>query len=256
LDSLPILTRQDLRTQGASEGALLRTADGLSTHAHSTSGSSGVPVRFFNSDFNSNYNSARNLAQFLLEGLDLSLNRTRVRYADAVVKGGISVEKNESWLGPLAPLIKAGANKHIEHLTLSRDVCDKLIRELQSDDIGYLVSHPRTIEAIVSSFDLNFLKAAKTAMWIPRGENVDPKLIEAFADLAIPIRSNYSSEEVGMIGAECGKFSGHYHVATSNVIVEIVDRSYELDGMKLGKVLVTHLHSYATPFIRYDLGDL
>jgi phenylacetate-coenzyme A ligase PaaK-like adenylate-forming protein len=30
----------------------------------------------------------------------------------------------------------------------------------------------------------------------------------------------------------------------------------ELDGMSVGKVLVTHLHSYATPFIRYDLGDL
>ena len=26
--------------------------------------------------------------------------------------------------------------------------------------------------------------------------------------------------------------------------------------MNVGKVLVTHLHSYATPFIRYDLSDL
>ena len=59
-----------------------------------------------------------------------------------------------------------------------------------------------------------------------------------------------------MIGTECDKFPGYYHVATSNVIVEIVDRRFEIDGMTLGKVLVTHLHSYATPFIRYDLDDL
>ncbi len=30
----------------------------------------------------------------------------------------------------------------------------------------------------------------------------------------------------------------------------------EVDGVPLGRVLVTHLHSYATPFIRYDVGDL
>jgi phenylacetate-coenzyme A ligase PaaK-like adenylate-forming protein len=39
-------------------------------------------------------------------------------------------------------------------------------------------------------------------------------------------------------------------------MVEIVDRSHVVGGIKLRKVLVTHLHSYATPLIRYDLGDL
>ena len=93
-------------------------------------------------------------------------------------------------------------------------------------------------------------------MWIPRGENVEGHLIDALSDLAIPIRANYSSEEVGMIGSECSKCSGWYRVATSNVIVEVVDRVHDIDGIRRGKVLVTHLHSYATPFIRYDLGDL
>src|SRR5262249_44289731 len=79
---------------------------------------------------------------------------------------------------------------------------------------------------------------------------------KVFADLSIPVRANYSSEEVGMIGAECSKFAGYYHVAASNVIVEVVDYKMEVDGMNLGRVLVTHLHSYATPFIRYDLDDL
>jgi phenylacetate-coenzyme A ligase PaaK-like adenylate-forming protein len=46
-------------------------------------------------------------------------------------------------------------------------------------------------------------------------------------------------------------------VATSNVIVEVdSDQSYRLGTHRLGRVLITHLHSYATPFIRYDIGDL
>ena len=142
LASLPILTRQDLRTQVASEGPLLRAADGLSTKAHATSGSSGVPVQFFVSDVNVNYNAIRSLAQSFLEGRDLSLNRTRVKIADAPVKDGISVEKEESWIGSLGSLVKSGKNKHIEYFTLSREDCHKLVRELKKDDVGYLVAAP------------------------------------------------------------------------------------------------------------------
>ena len=251
LAALPILTRQDLRTQVASEGALLRATDGLSTKAHATSGSSGVPVKFFISDVNTNYNSIRSLAQYFLEGRDLSLNRTRVGYTP--VKGGISVEKKESWIGSLGKLIKSGANKEINYFPFSREIYQKLVRKIMQDDVGYLVCGPWTMDAIFSSFDLNFLKAAKTAMWIPQGEQVNPKLLEAFASLAIPVLGSYSSEEVGVIGAECRKFPSHYHVATSNVIVETIDHKSDVDGMKLGKVLVTHLHSYAAPFIRYGI---
>jgi phenylacetate-coenzyme A ligase PaaK-like adenylate-forming protein len=112
------------------------------------------------------------------------------------------------------------------------------------------------METLLGWLDAGFLKEARAAMWIPYGETVRPHLVRAFAELGIPVRANYSSEEVGMIGAECDGFPGHYHVATSNVMVEVVDRTHEVDGVRLGTVLVTHLHSYATPLIRYELGDL
>ncbi|HEY1362569.1 MAG TPA: hypothetical protein VGF60_10015 [Xanthobacteraceae bacterium] len=256
LASLPILTRHDLRAQVASEGPLLRAGDAVSTHGHATSGSTGIPVQFFVSDFNNNYNFIRSLAQYLLEGRDLSLNRTQIRGAASPIKGGISVVKEESWIGPLAQIIKPGENRHIEYYALSKEECCKLVQELQKDDIGYLVAVPATLATISGFFDLGFLKEAKTALWIPSAAQPDQKLIEIFAGLGIPVRANYSSEEVGMIGAECSKSSGHYHVATSNVVVEVVDRTFEIDGTGVGNVLVTHLHSYATPFIRYEVGDL
>jgi phenylacetate-CoA ligase len=256
LASLPILTRQDLRQEVALEGPLLRPADGISTDDHTTSGSSGIPVRFFISAFNSRYNVIRGIAQYFMEGRDLSLNHTRVKQT-VYLKDGISVETHQSWIGPIGSFIKSGTSRQISLSAFpNRENCRKLIEELKKDEIGYLVCNPRHIDVISSLFDLDFLRAAKTAMWIPLGEHLNPHLIDAFAALAIPIRGNYSAEEVGMIGAECSKLSGHYHVATSNVIVEIVDQSYDIEGVRVGKVLVTHLHAYATPFIRYDLGDL
>jgi phenylacetate-CoA ligase len=256
LGSLPILTRQDLRIQVASEGSLMRSGLGVSISSHATSGSSGIPVEFYVSSVNSSYNLRRGIAQYFMEQRDLSLNRTRIRSTDALIKDSISVKKEKGWIGALSSLIKSGENKHIEHCTLGREDCHKLVEELKKDDVGYLIASPRQIETLSCFFDLRFLKTARTAMWIPTGEKPDSKLIEAFTQLAIPVRANYSSEEVGCIGAACVKCSGYYHVATSNVMVELVDRRFEVDGMSVGKVLVTHLHSYATPFIRYDLGDL
>ena len=136
LASLPILTRQDVRSQVASEGSLLRATDGLSIEAHATSGSSGVPVQFFVSEFNRNYNLMRGLAQYFLEGRDLSLNRTQIKTVAASVKDGIAVGKTESWIGSLASLFKSGKNKNIEYFTLGSEDCHKLVQELKKDDIG------------------------------------------------------------------------------------------------------------------------
>jgi phenylacetate-CoA ligase len=200
------------------------------------------------------YNAIRTVAQYFMEGRDLSLNRTRIKEADAPVKG-VSVRKEKYWIGSLASLIKSGGNKEIEYSTFSRRDCHKLVQELKKDDVGYLIAGPNIMDTISSSFDLRFLRDANTSMWIPLGAKPDSKLIEAFTDLGIPVRATYSSEEVGYIAAACSKCSGYYHVATSNVVVEIADPKFELNGMRIGKVLVTNLHSYATPFIRYDLAD-
>jgi len=40
------------------------------------------------------------------------------------------------------------------------------------------------------------------------------------------------------------------------VMVEVDDQlTTTFNGVTVGRLLVTHLHSYATPIIRYDLGD-
>jgi phenylacetate-CoA ligase len=70
------------------------------------------------------------------------------------------------------------------------------------------------------------------------------------------IVNRYSSEEVGWIALQCPKHD-HLHVLSSLVHVEIVDG----DGApcppgKPGHVLLTGLHSYPMPLIRYAIGDV
>jgi phenylacetate-CoA ligase len=260
LSALPILTRTDVKQQVAQEGSLLRPTDGLQTFMHATSGSSGVPVKFYVSQMNVQYNQVRSLAQNFIDGKDLSLNKTQIKTATAstakkiaAVPSGFAVEKKPSWLGEIGSVFTSGGFKLIECLNPSlRD----LVHELRKDAVGQLVANPRMVSAIISHSGANLLRQLRVSEWIAVGEEIDPVLYRSVVDQGIPIHSTYSCEEVGPIAFECESTPGHYHVATSNVVVEIAEGLHEVEGKKLGRVLVTHLHSYATPFIRYDMGDL
>lgn len=254
LSSLPILSRSDVVRQAEGEGSLLLPRDRIRIMTGATSGSSGAPVKFFSSEMNGRYNAARYAAQFFMEGLDLGLNSVKFNFTPVHKKHGLKVTRLRHWLEPLSPFIRSGSGKIIEYFHPNM----KLLRsELERDPIGYLVASRWTVQTLLQYMDVAALKDAGLAMWIPLGDAVDPKIREIFASAGIPVRANYSSEEVGLIGYECGLIPGNYHVATSNVLVEVsTDKSFKLGEQKIGRVLVTHLHSYATPFIRYDIGDL
>ena len=66
----------------------------------------------------------------------------------------------------------------------------------------------------------------------------------------------YGSREFMLIGAECSEHSG-LHLSIDNLFVEIVDdQGNPTPEGEVGNVVVTDLHNYAMPFIRYVTGDL
>lgn len=64
----------------------------------------------------------------------------------------------------------------------------------------------------------------------------------------------YGSREVGAIAGECAK--GNRHVFVMNNIVEALDDDDHTvaDGEE-GRLVVTNLHNYSLPMIRYEIGD-
>jgi phenylacetate-CoA ligase len=68
--------------------------------------------------------------------------------------------------------------------------------------------------------------------------------------------NTYGSREFMLIAAECEKHEG-LHVSAENLIVEIIkdDGTTARDG-ETGRIIVTDLHNYGMPFIRYEIGDL
>ena len=70
------------------------------------------------------------------------------------------------------------------------------------------------------------------------------------------IVDRYSCEEVGWLALQCPSHE-HLHVMAGTTIIEIVDDQGNPCPIGVaGRVLVTSLHSYAMPIIRYDIGDI
>lgn len=253
LSDLPVLTRSGVTKQVEAEGSVLPPNGSIPTIKFATSGSSGTPVQFFVSEMSAHYNTVRSLAQYFMEGRDLTLNRTRFSRAPKRIQDGFSVKKTDGSLGPLSGLFKCGTTKEFLHINPNRDL---LFKELSKDPIGYLVIQPSLVESLFYDNDLAFLADRGTKLAILTDEETDDDLRNRFSAAGISVRAIYSSQEVGFIGAECKNCPGVFHVAQSNVIVEVDNRDGVTVGSNiLGRVLVTHLHSYGTPFVRYDIGD-
>jgi phenylacetate-coenzyme A ligase PaaK-like adenylate-forming protein len=65
----------------------------------------------------------------------------------------------------------------------------------------------------------------------------------------------YGSRETMLIAAECEAHDG-LHLSEENLLVEIARDGEPVQGAEIGDVLVTDLHNYGMPFIRYQNGDI
>lgn len=256
LQTLPIQTRDDVNKQVAIEGSLVGEESADRVMNYPSSGSTGIPVKVFSMNQNARYNEIRSIAQYFIEKRDLNLNRTFIKPADGDISHSksptLSVEHYGSWIGNLSSIFEHGDYKIIHY---SGDV-DALLNELMKKPVGYLASLGSHMEILMNAGGEELLKKLKIKMWLHHSDNLDVNTRSILEGWGIPVRSTYSCAEVGPIAMSCPEYPDYFHVAHSNVIVQEDDSdAVDCDGIHLRKLLVTHLHSYATPIIRYEVGD-
>ena len=71
-----------------------------------------------------------------------------------------------------------------------------------------------------------------------------------------PVFASYGSREFMLIGMECSEHNG-LHLNADNLFVEVVPPEDSADsGSSAGEILITDLHNFGMPFVRYKIGDL
>jgi phenylacetate-CoA ligase len=68
------------------------------------------------------------------------------------------------------------------------------------------------------------------------------------------VANRYACREAGLVAQECP--DGRLHVAAEGLIVEVLDEREDPVVEGPGEIVVTHLESRATPFLRYRTGDI
>jgi phenylacetate-CoA ligase len=71
----------------------------------------------------------------------------------------------------------------------------------------------------------------------------------------VPVIDMYTCREIGYMALQCPRHE-HYHVMAEGVYLEILDaEGNRCAPGQPGRVVLTPLHHFAMPLIRYDIGD-
>jgi len=133
---------------------------------------------------------------------------------------------------------------------------DEMAEWLGREDPDYLLTHPTVVarlarHCLAEGIRFPRLKELQTLSEILGGE------VRALAREAwdVPVSDMYSGREVGYMALQCPDHE-HYHVQGEAVLLEVVDDAGRpCRPGETGRVLVTTLHNYAMPLIRYEIGD-
>ena len=250
--ALPLLTRRDVQSAGSALVSRAVPAQfGGVTHTQ-TSGSTGEPVKLRKTDLDHLVWEAITLREHDWHGRDMSGKLASIR---VFPKGSAEPPHGKllnDWGAPTNHVYITGP---MALLSMETDVATQA-RWLTQHEPDYLLTYPTNLAALISHFSargdrLRKLRAVRTV-----GETVTPSLRAACRDSwGVPLIDLYSSEEVGYIALQCPA-SEQYHVMAESVLVEILDA----DGKpcrpgETGRLVVTSLHNFATPLIRYEMRD-
>ena len=248
LRRLPVMRRRDVQ----SAGQTLFCTQIPSAHAPvaetSTSGSSGQPVVVKRTAVSRLIWLAMTLREHLWQRRDF-------RGTLAVIRSDyLQAEQMDwpTWGPPASLLFETGSS----HALAVRTGVARQFEWLQSINPDYLLVYPTNLAALLDQFEQCGLRLPRLRQIRTINETLTSDICEAaHRVLGADIADTYSSAEVGIIAVQCPE-SGLYHVMAESLVVEVLDEQGEacVPG-QVGRVVVTDLHNFATPLIRYDLGD-
>lgn len=245
LARLPVMSRREL--QRATDffcTAIPQTH--LPTYETKTSGSTGEPVLVRRTALNQLDLLVTTMREHLWHERDF-LGRI------CVIRANIFEEKQlEHWGAPAALLRQTGPALALP-ITLSVDRQSTLMSEFLPQT---LLVYPSNLAGLAQHCETNAIRIPSLKKILTIGETLSPETRKhAAVVFGADISDMYSSQEAGNIALQCPS-SGLYHVMAENLIVEILNENGEPAGPREnGRVVLTDLNNFATPLVRYDIGD-
>lgn len=247
--TLPLLTRGDVQEHDLTTASL--PAGHGRTRPTQTSGSTGQPVKINTSGLTNFFWRALTIRDNIWHKRDLSAKIAVIRYSPGleIPPEGI-LSKN--WGGANRPPYNQG--KAVLHSV--RTPIDQQLAWLSLHNPTYLLTYPSNLAALLAASREKGVGFANLREVRTISETLSPELRALCQETwGVKVTDTYSSQEVGYIALQCPEHR-HYHIQAENVLVEVLDdQGAPCRPGEIGRVVVTALHNYATPLIRYEIRD-
>ena len=241
---IPILTRADIQDAGQALLSRSPPKDHRPLHDIRTSGSTGKPVEIKGTPVVGLFFRALNLRYHLWHRRDFSATTASITRA----RRGTGEDKPHNWV----PAHRSGP---LYLFDVTRPTAEQFAW-LAAKKADYLLTYPSNLLELLKYSEAIGKKPPGLIHVATMGEVLDPEArAECKRVWGMDIVDAYSAEEVGMIALQCPEHP-HYHFQSESLLIEILDDAGEPCAPgRIGRVVITDLHNFATPLIRYEMGD-
>jgi phenylacetate-CoA ligase len=159
-----------------------------------------------------------------------------------------------NWGASTIPVIDTGP---LVMLNSSADISLQA-KFLTREQPEYLFSYPSNLKALAKYFISNGLQLEKLREVRTLGEILDDEMKSVCRKAwgVVDLIDVYSAQELGYIALQCPENENIYHIQAENLYVEVLDKEgYPCKEGEIGRIVVTTLHNFAMPLIRYEIGD-
>jgi phenylacetate-CoA ligase len=242
---IPLLQRSEVQLHKDDLKSSAVPVSHLPFHNVSTSGSTGRPITLLGSNVTAIFLRALAVRWHNWHNRNLNCKVAHIRVP--LASGTETASKRRGWGGQWpGPMVTIGANQPIE----------KQIKWLVAENPHYLVTFPSNLKALLQNCAISGVRISNLREVATRGEVLDSDVRDYCKEIwGVPVVDSYGANEFGYIALQCPDAT-HYHIQSEHLLVEVLDD--EGDPAELGstgRVVITDLHNFATPMIRYEIGD-
>ena len=248
---VPLLTRKELQAAGDELTSNRIPSDHGRTSIHVTGGSTGEPVRVLGTAVTGFSWRVYTLRDHLWHQRDFTQKLAVIRFMEQGTADPPHGALSRNWgtatqgmrTGPCAILTIHSSTEQQAHW-------------LAQQNPAYLLTYPSAIVALARYCAKHGIRLTNLREIRTFGEVVEPQVRQIVTETwSVPVVDSYSSEEFGYLALQCPQHP-HYHVQADNVLIEVIDdENRPCQPGQIGRVLVTNLHNFAMPLIRYFIGD-
>ncbi len=249
---LPLLRRADIQAAGDAMLSTELPESHGTTDQIFTSGSTGKPIRAVRSEIWGLFWSAFTVRDHLWHRRDLTGKHAGIRESGKGKDPYPDGSTAPSW-GPSSGLVFDTGPSVSLNITCS---IEQQVDWLQRQDPDYLLTHPSIAQRLAEHCLDNGIRLPRLRQVETISEILRPATRAACLEAwGVPVIDIYTAREAGYIALQCPECE-HYHVQAEGILVEVLDEhDRPCAPGDVGRVVVTPLHNFAMPLIRYDIGD-